>query len=231
MNNYFSKIELYYSSPESCSEEVIKIQKDDFKHLMKVMRHKPGHRIYVTNGCGTIFETTITKFTTVTAEANVEQAFNYENRFENIFFCIPKLKNADRFEFILEKCTELGVTNFIIFNADKAMPLGDKHERWNKILLSSMKQSLRAFLPVILYENSLEAISKYRGTKFVFEQNSTQEFKKANLKPVDNCYFIFGPEGGLSEKELSLFDESSKYKIAENRLRTETAIIKCAALL
>jgi len=231
LNNYFSNIELYFSEPENLSAEVIKIQKDDFKHLIKVMRHKMGDRIYITNGCGKIFETSITRFTTVNAEANVKRLFEYKNEFENIFFCIPKLKNSDRFEFILEKCTELGITNFIVFNADKAMPLGNKPERWNKILLAAMKQSLRAFLPKIFYAESLDEIIKKRGTKFVFDQNAANEFNRTYLNNSGNSYFVFGPEGGLSEKELSLFEESSKYNIAHNRLRTETAIIKCAALL
>ena len=74
---------------------------------------------------------------------------------KNIFFCIPKLKYSDRFEFALEKCTELGITNFIIFDSERSIHKSDKKERWEKIVLSAMKQSLRSYLPNITVINSL----------------------------------------------------------------------------
>ncbi|MHB1685864.1 MAG: 16S rRNA (uracil(1498)-N(3))-methyltransferase [Ignavibacteriaceae bacterium] len=231
MNNFLSNIELYFSPPQNIYGNKILIDGEEFKHITKVMRHTAGHEVFVTDGCGKIFQTKIQKINSTSLELNVEKNFNYENPFNNIFFCIPRLKNPERFEFILEKCTELGITNFIVYEAERAISKGNKIERWNKILLSAMKQSLRSYLPAILLEKSLRDIKNKPGLKFVFEQNSDQKFDGLKVKTEQNIYFIFGPEGGLSEGELSLFDEASKYKIAVNRLRTETTIIKCASLL
>ena len=228
---YLSNIELYFSSPNNIFREKIKIEGEEFKHITKVMRHTEGEEVFVSDGCGKIFRTKISKVDLSSVELNIEHIYRYENQLANIFFCIARLKNPERFEFILEKCTEFGITNFIIYDADRAISKGNKIERWNKILLSAMKQSLRSFLPKISFETSIAEIKNKPGIKFIFEQNSNQQFEGIKTDSISNCYFIFGPEGGLSERELDLFEDFEKYKIAENRLRSETAIIKCAALL
>ena len=228
---YLSNIELYFSSHNNIFREKIKIEGEEFKHITKVMRHTEGEEVFVSDGCGKIFRTKISKVDLSSVELNIEHIYRYENQLANIFFCIARLKNPERFEFILEKCTELGITNFIIYDADRAISKGNKIERWNRILLSAMKQSLRSFLPKISFETSIAEIKNKPGIKFIFEQNSNQQFEGIKTDSTSNCYFIFGPEGGLSERELGLFEDFEKYKIAENRLRSETAIIKCAALL
>lgn len=195
------------------------------------MRHIEGDEIYVTNGCGNIFKTKIAKSTLSLLEVEIQQTYYFENRLNSVSFCLPKLKSPERFEFILEKCTELGITNFIIYDADRAMLKGNKFERWDKILLSAMKQSLLSYLPKILIEGSIEKIYERPGSKLVFEQNSNQYFDRSKCNLSVYSYFIFGPEGGLSERELSFFNDFEKYNLADNRLRVETAVIKCAALL
>ncbi|MHB8579607.1 MAG: RsmE family RNA methyltransferase [Ignavibacteriaceae bacterium] len=228
---YLSNIELYFSLPNNILGEKIKIDGEEFKHITKVMRHTEGDEVYASDGCGNIFRTKLSKIDLTSVELDIQNIYRFENRLANIFFCIPRLKNPERFEFILEKCTELGITNYIIYDAERAISKGNKIERWNKILLSAMKQSLRSFLPKISFESSVEVIKDKSGTKFIFEQNSNQTFGGIKWGLPSNFYFVFGPEGGLSERELDLFEDSEKYKIAENRLRSETAIIKCAALL
>ena len=228
---YLSNIELYFTSIQGISAEKIIIEGEEFKHITKVMRHVVGDEIYVTNGCGNIFKTRINMLNISFVELLIQKIYNYENRLKSIFFCIPKLKNPERFEFILEKCTELGITNFIIYDAERAITKGNKIERWNKILLSAMKQSLRSYLPKISLGGSIEEIYEKSGLKLVFEQNSKLDFEKSKCDLSINSYFIFGPEGGLTERELDLFNNFEKYNLADNRLRVETAAIKCASLL
>ena len=226
---YLSDIELYYSSPENISNNEIRISGDDYKHIVKVMRHSVGDEIYVTDGKGEIFLSTIEDIKKDFLVASEKKALKYENEFSNIFFCIPKLKSSDRLEFALEKSTELGITNFIIFDSERAIHKSDKKERLGKIALSAMKQSLRSYLPVITAINSLKDIYKLEGNKIVLEQKSEKKISELKINREENYYFIFGPEGGFTKEELNLFDE--KYKLADNRLRTETAIIKCASLI
>jgi len=229
--NYLSGIELYYCSPEKVKGNNVDISDDDYKHIVKVMRHSVGDEIYVTNGIGKIFHTEIKDIDKNSLTASVKKIIDYENRMKNIFFCIPKLRYNDRFEFAFEKCTELGITNLIIFDSERAIYKSDKKERWEKIVLSAMKQSLRSYLPVITVINSLKDINKLDGNKIILEQNSVKRISELKINPEEKYYFIFGPEGGFTNEEFGLFNKNDFYSLADNRLRTETAVIKCAALL
>jgi len=225
-----SNIELYYSSEENISDEIISLTGDEFKHAVKVMRSKIGDTIYITNGNGLIFKTKILSMEKDGLSAKIVETNKTENKFGNIFFCIPKLKNPDRFKFAIEKCVELGVTNFIIYESNRTVAKGTNIERWEKITLSAMKQSLRAYLPKIQLVNDLSKIEKLNGEKIIFEQNAENNFKFNNDRNK-KYYFVFGPEGGLTRDELDFFENDSIFSLSEHRLRSETAIVKVASLL
>ena len=227
--NYLSGVELYFSSSEKIKENNISIAGDNYKHIIKVMRHSVGDEIYITNGKGKIFLSIIKEIKKDSLIASIKKILQYENDFSNIFFCIPKLKSSDRVEFALEKCTELGITNFIIFDSERTIHKSDKKERWQRIVLSAMKQSLRSYLPAIDVVDSAADILKLDGRKILLEQNSENKISDLKINQKERYYFIFGPEGGLTKEELNLFGE--KYKLADNRLRTETAVVKCASII
>jgi 16S rRNA (uracil1498-N3)-methyltransferase len=229
-DRHLSNIELYYSSKELINNQIL-IDGEDYDHIVKVMRHTEGDILYVTNGNGNIYETQINNIANHSVSAKPTNTFHYENTKQNIYFCIPKLKNPDRFEFALEKCVELGITNFVIFESRRTVSKGQKIERWNKILLSAMKQSLRSYLPEIKVVNSIKEIFSFNGKIVGFEQNSTKKISSLKINPGVNYYLIFGPEGGLDNDELASFNPENIYNLADNRLRTETAIIKAASLL
>src|ERR1039457_4139812 len=222
-NRYLSNIELYYSSDRINDNEFL-IDGEDFNHIIKVMRHSLQDIIYITDGRGNIFESKITSINKDSLTAAPIKSYQYENAKQNICFCIPKLKNPDRFEFTLEKSVELGITNFIVFESRRTVSKRVKLERWNKILLAAMKQSLRCFLPEIKIVSSIKEILEFDGEKIGFEQNSTNMINDLKIIPGVKYYLIFGPEGGLDKDELELFNPENIYNLAENRLRTETAI-------
>lgn len=236
---FLSNIELFYIPQEFFAGNKIVITGDEFKHLANVMRHKEGDEIYITNGEGKIFKSVLETVVKKQAVANIIETKIYEKENHNLVFCIPLLQNVDRFEFAFEKCIELGITNFIFYEAERSFRKGDKTERWLKIAAAAMKQSLRCFLPEINFYKSILEISKLDGEKILFEQNADIKFgelvksnKKEELFLKDkNYFFIFGPEGGLSEREFEQLKDSKKYKLTENRLRAETAVIAAAALI
>ncbi len=230
-NKFLSNIELYYSDAKHIEGNQFKIEGEEYKHILKVMRHREGDEIYVTDGQGKIYTGNISGINKEYIIISIKDILSYEKRFSNITFCIPKLKNSQRFEFALEKCTELGITNFIIYDAEHSVSKGNKITRWHRIVLSAMKQSLLSFLPRIEVINSLNEIKLLQGEKIIFEQTSEIQFNSSNLNENDHFYFIFGPEGGLSREEVELFKDNRMYCLTKNRLRTETAVIKCASLL
>lgn len=227
--DFLSDIELYYTPEEFITEKTLTIKGDECKHIARVMRHKPGDNLYVTGGTGDIHFTEIDSLEKNEIICRIIETHKYEEELPEVTICIPRLKSQDRFEFALEKCVELGVTKFLIYTADRSVAKGEKLERWNKVTLAAMKQSLRSFLPEIKYKKSLSELLQTEGEIIYFDQKSKTLFKdkKSELKQNGKSFFlVFGPEGGLSEKELELFVKNgTSCQLTQNRLRAETAII------
>ena len=232
---FLSNIELYYTLPGNVANGFVTVIDDEFHHVVNVMRHKVDDIIYVTDGTGHIFQTQINRIDKKTFSSKIKETYSYNNPFSNFVFCIPRIKNNDRFEFALEKCVELGITNFIVFDSDNSVAKGDKTDKWQKFAVSAMKQSLRSYLPVIGYEKSINHIINHSGRKLFFDQNDSKPLTGmlGELKSIaiDNVYFIFGPEGGFSVKEYELISEFEKVRLTENRLRSETAVVTAAAMI
>ncbi|MDP1994675.1 MAG: RsmE family RNA methyltransferase [Ignavibacteria bacterium] len=228
---YLSNIELYYSQPDYFSGNSVKVIGEEFAHLTRVMRHKIDDDIYVTDGCGKIYTCQITNVDKTFLTAEILSVETYVNKFQNIYFCIPKLKSPERFEFALEKCVELGITNFIIYESMRTVAKSNKVERWEKILLAAMKQSLRSYLPKIHSLTNFKNILELDGTKILFEQNAQKKLSELKLSDDKNYYFIFGPEGGLDKKEIESAGTENLFQHTENRLRSETAVVYAASQL
>lgn len=231
--DFLSDVELYFSQEIDLTNSLITISGDEAKHIIRVMRHKVEDSIFVTDGEGVIYSTCIENFVNNLVICKIEEKKVYNNFFENIFICIPIIKNFDRLEFALEKCVELGITNFLIYQASRSKKKNPKLERWQKITTAAMKQSLRSYLPTLQFIDRLEKLPSEKV--ILFDQNGDirlQDWVSQNISSLNSKrYFLFGPEGGLSSEEISLFPNSSKLHIAKNRLRSETAIITLATHL
>jgi len=195
------------------------------------MRNKVGDKIYSTDGRGKIYEGLIVSIENKIIFVDVVKSYSYKNRLSHFTFCIPNLKNPDRFKFAIEKCTELGITNFVLFNSERTISKGFNVVRINNILLSAMKQSLQAYLPKIEVFDSLKKFKDLAVEKVLFEQNSGSKIAGQKFSPLRDYYFIFGPEGGFSQIEITNIQPSLVLNLADNRLRSETAIIKVASIL
>ncbi|MDZ7623321.1 MAG: RsmE family RNA methyltransferase [Ignavibacteriaceae bacterium] len=226
---HLSNIELYYTPKELVKEDRLILTGDEFHHSVNVMRNSVGDILYVTDGMGSIFISKISSISENQLAANINDRRVFENKASNIWFCIPLLKNPDRLKFAFEKCVELGITNFILFNSRYTLSKKVKPEKFQKTVLAAMKQSLRAFLPQIS-SASFNDIIKFDGPKILFDQNAKQEFD-GKLNSNNATYYLFGPEGGFDENEIESFEQENRFSLSSNRLRTETATIKCASLI
>ena len=226
---HLSDIELYYSSSKLVEIEKITLQGEELHHAVNVMRNSVGDLIHITDGEGTIYKSEIVEIKKINLIAAIEEKLIYENGAANIWFCIPVLKNPDRLKFSVEKCVELGITNFIVFTSKHTISKKINIEKLEKTILAAMKQSLRAFLPKIS-TSRFDEIIKFPGTKILFDQKAKSVFDgDFNLK--EPTYFLFGPEGGFDETEINSVRPENRFALSANRLRSETAIIKCASLI
>ena len=226
---HLSNIELYYTTSEFIESDRLILTGDEFHHSVNVMRNSVDDKIFVTDGKGSIYTSKITSVSLDHLSANIIERRVFENKAGNIWFCIPVLKNPDRIKFAFEKCVELGITNFILFSSKYTLTKKVKPEKFQKTVLAAMKQSLRAFLPQIV-SASFNDIIKLDGHKILFDQNEKLEFE-GKVELNKSIYFLFGPEGGFDENEIKSVDRENHFSLSTNRLRSETAIIKCASLL
>ena len=184
---HLSNIELYYTSPEFVESEKITLQGEEFHHAVNVMRNSVGDSLHITDGEGTIYRSEIVDITKSNLTAVIKDKFKYENPANNIWFCIPLLKNPDRLKFAFEKCVELGITNFVLFSSKHTISKKINSEKFKKTTLAAMKQSLRAFLPKII-SSSYNEIIKLPGTKILFDQNAKSVFD-GNVNIKKTVYF------------------------------------------
>jgi len=226
---HLSNIELYYTPRSLVKAKEILLKDDEFHHCVNVMRNSVGDELNITDGQGAIYTSEIYRIKKKELISKIIKRNDYENKAESIWFCIPSLKNPDRLKFAFEKCVELGITNFLLFSSKHSISKKVKPEKFEKTILAAIKQSLRAYLPKIT-PASFKEIVELPGTKILFDQKSKQPFDgKMNFsEPV---YFLFGPEGGFDDYEMEAINLEHRFNLASNRLRSETAIVKCASLL
>ncbi|MFH0733992.1 MAG: RsmE family RNA methyltransferase [bacterium] len=233
--DFLSNVELYYTPPKYVTNKSISLSGDEFLHAFKVMRNNVNDELFSTDGEGNIYKSKIERINKEFAELDILEIKKYNNLLSNITLYIPNLKNSDRFEFALEKCVELGIINFVVYNSDRTFSKGFKKERLEKIILAAMKQSLRSFLPKIDF---LDALNNYKSNNntVLLDQSSSKSlydfFYELKVNNNNEQYnLIIGPEGGFSNREYGKFTESNKLQLSLNRLRSETACIVSASLL
>ena len=234
----FSNTEFYYTQPKLISSNNVILTGEEANHIVKVMRHSVDDEIYITDGTGKVYKSVIKNITKNEIIAEVKKVYQQKNKLANLTFVIPILKSHDRFEFALEKSVELGITNFLIFSAKKSCKRGIKFERWERIIISAMKQSLHAYKPKIGFADNIRGAIPASSQIIIFEQNTKRslqdyfgESNKTKLLQEGNTFFIFGPEGGLTKEEISSFNNAELITLNKNRLRSETAIVTAAALI
>ena len=232
-SEYLSDIELYYLDiPAADQYPSVNIGGDEFHHIAHVMKHRAGDTIHFTDGRGHLFSGEIVSIgkTGLTLKTTLER----ENSllFENITICIPVLKNNERMEIALEKAVELGFTKFIIFYAKRSMTRKIQIDRFNKIAISAMKQSLNLYMPEItVTDNLYKSISDSNCRNIVFDVKGSVTLKDYVFDKTNLYSLVFGPEGGLKEDEMDFFPNNDRINLINTRLRAETAIVYVASVL
>ncbi len=197
------------------------------RQISKVLRLEAGESIVVKTN-QTAYEGIISK---VTREEIIISDVNEKERSESykkvsLFFCIPK---KDKFELILEKCTEIGVTDFYPVISDRTVKTNINLERSEKIINEASEQAQRIDTPTLHAIQSIDDIIKqYRPAVFDVEG---ENFIKDENKAVQNI--LIGPEGGFTLRELELFRDTRLdiFKVGETVLKTETAAIVISSLI
>jgi len=204
------------------------------KHCIRVLRLNINDEIQLIDGKGGFHKAKIIDPNHKKCQVEIiESALEYGKRNHYLHIAIAPTKNMDRFEWFLEKATEIGIDEITPILCEHSERKVLKNERLEKIIISAIKQSIKAYKPVL---NPLtkfkDLISKdFDGQKYIAhcEENKKISLKNAYSKG-ENVLLLIGPEGDFSSEEIQqarLFNYN-EISLGESRLRTETAgVVAC----
>ncbi|MEY2693590.1 MAG: hypothetical protein RIT03_1982 [Bacteroidota bacterium] len=223
-------MQLFYDATLTPADTVFSFDKEESKHIVKVLRKKDGDILHVTNGLGYLFTTQITlasekNCTVKITDAALQKPLDYQ-----LHLAVAPTKMNDRFEWFLEKATEIGLTDITPILCDHAERKHINLERLEKVIVSAMKQSNQCYLPKIHPFTPLSAFVKAErtGQLFVAHCEETERFSlKSKLSPNQQTTILIGPEGDFSSSEIqmALAQNYQPVTLGNTRLRTETAAL------
>ncbi len=222
-------MQLFYNKDISKNDTEITFDKTESRHIVRVLRKNEGDVLHITNGKGILFTCEILVandkkcITTITNTADKQKHWNYY-----LHIAIAPTKNNDRFEWFLEKATEIGIdeiTPIICQNSERKVL---KTDRMQKIVQSAMKQSLKFTLPKLNEPVKFNQFiqQNFEGTLCIAHCEETdKKTLKTVVKNATKITILIGPEGDFSLDEItqSLAKNFSPISLGESRLRTETA--------
>ena len=209
----------------------ISLPEEEASHAVRVLRLLPGEQVTLTDGKGYFYLAEISvadkKHCLVNILEKQEQPPLWKN---HIHVALAPTKNMDRIEWFAEKATEIGMDEFTFLNCRFSERKVIKTERIEKILVSAIKQSLKARLPLLheMTDFNQFVSQPFAGQKFIAHcyKNQRQELKDI-VKPGEDAVVLIGPEGDFSEEEVNLALEHgfTPISLGPSRLRTETAAL------
>jgi len=216
--------------------DIFELDEKESKHSVRVLRLGVGERVVLVDGRGGWYEAAIAddhpKRCTL-------QILSYTPAYQPLAYglhiAISPTKNMDRFEWFLEKTAEMGITGITPVICQRTERKQLKMERLERILISSMKQSMKAYKPTIHSPVSLSEFIAHDpgGTKGIAHCHPTERQGINELDRSGQYTMLVGPEGDFTEEEvkMSLDAGYAPFHLGDSRLRTETAgVYICAAV-
>jgi 16S rRNA (uracil1498-N3)-methyltransferase len=230
-------MQLFYNPDIDETTESFSFDKEESRHIIKVLRKKDSDILHVTNGLGLLFETEITLASDNKCIVEVLSIKKSPEPKFRLHLAVAPTKMNDRFEWFLEKATEIGIQEITPVFCDRSERKVINLERFEKIILSAMKQSNETYLPKLNEAISFKEFIKQKneGLQLIAHCEETDKKSlKEVLKPNEDVTILIGPEGDFSDKEIALALENNFQPVAlgNTRLRTETAaVVACHSVV
>ncbi len=210
---------------------MISFPEEESKHIVKVLRMKEGDRFCVTDGNGSLYDAELVDAHPKRAMADLSNQRNgYDIRNFKVSIAIAPTKLNERTEWFLEKATEIGVDEVKLFSSYHSERRVANVERFKKIVVSAMKQSVKSKMPLVEEMVPFDKLVKqnYDGQKFIAWIDDGVKEQLCDLyQKGENALVLIGPEGDFSKEEVALAKENGfvPVSLGEARLRTETAAV------
>lgn len=225
---------LFYN-PKILGESLV-LDEQESKHAVRVLRLARGDRVILVDGRGGWYEAVISDDHPKRCKIEVKSfTEDFAPLPYSLHLAVAPTKNLDRFEWFLEKATEIGITEITPLICERSERKQLKQERLEKILVAAMKQSMKAFKPRLNTPMNLdEFIGRDQGgTLGIAHCYSLERQGIKDLNPSGKYTLMVGPEGDFTEEEVSRSVKAgfSGIKLGESRLRTETAAVYITAAI
>jgi 16S rRNA (uracil1498-N3)-methyltransferase len=230
-------MQLFYNPTISEKDTSFVFDKEESKHIIKVLRKKESDILFVTNGLGFIFKTEIALASDSKCMVSILSFEKEEPSKVQLHLAVAPTKMNERYEWFLEKATEIGIQEITPIICEHSERKVVKNDRFQKIIESAMKQSLHYYIPKLNEPITYKEFIKkdFKGQKFIAH---CEETDKKSLKDAlilnENITLLIGPEGDFSTKEIQLALENNYIPVSlgKTRLRTETAaVVACHSVV
>ena len=227
----------FYINEYTASQKEIILNEETSKHIVQVLRMKLREQLNLTDGKGTLLTCVITTENKRHCEVEVLSSVIFPLLSTKITIAISLLKNANRFEWFLEKATEIGVTEIIPIICERTEKEKFRYDRMQGICISAMLQSLQCWLPVLQEPLLFEKFIKQSTADYKFIAHCIDNGRKNLLEfpiyKLSTCQICIGQEGDFAthEIELSLQYNCIPVLLGATRLRSETVGLVAALLL
>lgn len=229
-------MQLFYHPELKKDDTSFLFDKEESRHISKVLRKVPGDKVTITNGKGVIFDGVLEE---VNPKSCRVQIVKVQRKFSPRYYlhlAVAPTKMNERYEWFLEKAVEIGVDEITPIICDHSERKTIKKERYEKVMIAAMKQSLRSYLPKLNDAISLnEFIERKReGQLFIAHCEPEDKYHlKRRVQPDNPVTVLIGPEGDFTPEEI---DKATNLNYAPitlgaSRLRTETAAIVASSVV
>lgn len=227
---FLFKMQLFYNPNIVSEQETFSFDKEESRHIVKVLRKKEGDKLFVTNGLGFLFEAEIVLATDHKCQVKMVAVVLEEPKKYRLHLAVAPTKMNDRYEWFLEKATEIGIDQITPIFCEHSERKHFNHERMEKILISALKQSNQYTLPKLNPAISFKEFmkQKYDGLNFIAHcEETNRKSLKEMLQINTDVTLLIGPEGDFSSQEIEMALKAGYIPVTlgQTRLRTETAAI------
>ena len=225
---------LFFDANLSSDSSEVFINQSEIKHIEKVLRKKKGDFLNFTNGKG------LEALVEICSNRNdytfkVRDIIHHVIKDQKTHIALSPLKKSNFFELVVSKATELGIREITPLICENSLKKSINYDRCNKIIISSLKQSLQFHLPKLNKATSFKDFILMNKNGMIAHCNEGDKITLSKaLKKVENKAIIIGPEGDFSLDEINFARENNydEITLGSNRLRAETAaIVACSLML
>ncbi len=232
------QLPFFYIETYDASAKTIMLVEDTSRHVVSVLRMKEGEKLNLTDGKGNLITAEIINAHKKHCEVKIIDSQFTPQPTRKISISISLIKNSNRFEWFLEKATEIGVSEIIPLICERTEKQKFRYDRMKGICISAMLQSQQTWLPTLqepvqFTKMTIDKYADYQKLIAHCEKANKQSIGDLQIGTSAHCLICIGPEGDFTKEEIefTIQNNFTSVSLGETRLRTETAGVVAATLL